>query len=229
MTESLRTRLSATLAALIIATIVLYLGTPSAQACSCLAPDPTRDLGFSNAAFVGELVDVVPIGESEFGTVNAFTFAVIEWVKADLGELVTVTSTGDGASCGLVAKPGSIMGILTSPGEAGQLSTGLCQVVEPDALLASVDESDPDTSLAPITTEELNGPLPGVPLEEPPPFEESGLPPVGLPQQPRPPNTPDTTSGISPAVVIGGLLGLGGASLYMLDRRRRTADDKNIW
>jgi hypothetical protein len=229
MTDSLSKRLSATLAALIIATIVLYLGTPSAQACSCLAPDPTRDLGFSNAAFVGELVDVVPIGESEFGTVNALTFTVIEWIKADLGELVTVTSTGDGASCGLVAKPGSIMGILTSPSETGQLSTGLCQVVEPDALLTSVDESDPDTSLPPITTEELNGPLLEIPLEEPPPFEEGGDPPVAFPGQPRPSDVPRTTSGISPVVVIGGLLGLGAISLYLLDRRRKTADDKNIW
>ncbi|GBE24881.1 hypothetical protein BMS3Bbin02_01163 [bacterium BMS3Bbin02] len=229
MTLSSRPAFSAITAAFVIATIILFLGTPQAQACSCLAPDPGRDLGFSNAAFIGELVDVVPIGESEFGTVNAFTFTVMEWVKADLGETVTVTSTGDSASCGLVGRVGDVMGILTGPSETGQLSTGLCQTVNPDMLTGFVDEGDPTTTVPPITVEELDEPIPEPPPDGPPFFEEPSVPPEALPQTPRPSESPDPTGGISPFAVIGGLLGFGGVSLYLLDRHRKVADDKDIW
>ncbi len=229
MTHSSRSGLAATIAAFLIGAIVVFLGTPQAQACSCLAPDPGSALGISNAAFIGELVDVVPIGESEFGTVNAFTFTVLEWVKADLGETVTVTSTGDSASCGLVGRPGDVMGILTSPSETGQLSTGLCQTVDPDMLTEFMDESDPTTTIPPIAVEELDEPSLAPPPDEAPLFEDPEIHPGALPETPRPSQRPDTTGGISPVMVIGGLLGLGAGSLYVLDRRRKIADDKNIW
>jgi len=216
MTHTSRSGLSGTLAALLVATILLFLGTPQAQACSCLAPDPARGIATANAAFVGELVDVATIGESEFGIVNAFTFSVIEWAKADLGDVVTVTSAGDSAACGLAGRPGDIMGILTSPGETGQLTTGLCQTVDPEALLGVIDDSDPTTSVPPITVEELEGFI-------------AEAPPTAFPETPRPSEIPVSTGGISPVAVIGGLLGLGGASLYLLDRRRKISDNKHIW
>lgn len=229
MTHTSRSGLSGILAALLIATILLFLGTPQAQACSCLAPDPARGIATANAAFVGEIVDVATIGESEFGIVNAFTFSVIEWAKADLGDVVTVTSAGDSAACGLAGRPGDIMGILTSPGETGQLTTGLCQTVDPEALLGVMNDSDPTTSVPPITVDELEGFVADAPLGDGPLFEDPEAPPTAFPQTPRPSEIPVSTGGISPVAVIGGLLGLGGASLYLLDRRRKITDNKHIW
>lgn len=80
MNDTLQRHTSNALAALLIALFLVFAATPPANACSCIAPDPARDLGASTAAFVRELVDIAPVGESALGRANALTFAVGEWV-----------------------------------------------------------------------------------------------------------------------------------------------------
>ncbi len=102
--------------------------------------DPATGLAEYPAAFVGTLVDV----SGQIGVVfssdadTVYRFEVEEWVKGDLGDFVDVHSAADGASCGIEVGIGNRAGVFLSV-EGGQLSSGLCSVIDADVLLAGVE------------------------------------------------------------------------------------------
>lgn len=239
MNDTIKRYSASALAALLIALFLIFAATPQANACSCIRPDPSRDLGSSAAAFVGELVDIVPASESEFGPTNALTFVVIEWVKADLGDVVTIISSESSASCGIVMKPGDVLGIMASLNASGRLASSMCQAVEAEVLSGAIFEGQPSSSVPAVTIEDLADGLAKLSGEPSPLFTEptrgstdEGLPVDALPNVPGFNDTarPLTSSGaVSPLVLIGGLIAIGASGLYVLDRRSAKRNTKDIW
>ncbi len=99
--------------------------------------DPATGLAEYPAAFVGTLVEVSGqsgvVFSSEADTV--YRFEVEEWVKGDLGDIIDVHSAADGSSCGIEVAIGNRAGVFLNV-EGGQLSSGLCSVIDADVLLA---------------------------------------------------------------------------------------------
>lgn len=233
MNDTLQRHTSSALAALLIALFLIFAATPHANACSCVAPDPARDLGASAAAFVGKLVDMAPTGESEFGQANALTFAVVEWVKADLGELVTIVTAENAAACGIVGKPGDIIGIMAYVDSSGRLASNMCQAVDAETLASAIFEGEPSSSIPAVTIEELDGTFVDLNGDLAPLFAEPGDErfPDALPNQLGDDGTrTQTPSGaMSPLFLIGALVAMGASALYVLDRRNARRNTKNIW
>jgi hypothetical protein len=131
----------ATLILLVLLTSVVGLVAPRpASACSCAELDPTTALDEYPAAFVGTLVDV----DGQLGAVfnsaddTVYRFEVESWVKGDLGRVVDVHSAADGASCGIEVGVGNRAGIMVRV-EGGEYHSSLCETIDADVLLASVE------------------------------------------------------------------------------------------
>jgi hypothetical protein len=108
-----------------------------ASACSCVPPDPARDLADVDAAFVGTAVsrrveERGPLRSS--GDPAYWTFDVERAVKGELPEKLVVRAPVDSASCGLELRPGERVGLLLEL-RGGEYESSLCRQVEPDLLI----------------------------------------------------------------------------------------------
>lgn len=99
--------------------------------------DPTTGLAEYPAAFVGTLVEV----EGQIGAAfssdadTIYRFEVEQWVKGDLGEVVDIHSSANGASCGIEVGVGNRAGIFVSE-QDGHFASSLCATIDADVLLA---------------------------------------------------------------------------------------------
>lgn len=160
-------RRSVLLLALTILATVAPMAT--AQACSCMAPDPARFLAESDFVFAGSLIErpeeAGAIGE--FGGENvAYLFEVDAVYKGDLRDAtVQVWSASNGAACGFempLAEPVAIAVSLSG----GQLTSGLCSTFAVEQLEAAAEQAGiqptiPSTQTAPgfdVAGEEVAAP-----------------------------------------------------------------------
>jgi hypothetical protein len=108
-----------------------------ASACSCVPPDPARDLAVVDAAFVGTAVSrrVEGRGPLRSSADPAYwTFDVERAVKGELPEKLVVRAPMDSASCGLELRPGQRVGLLLEV-RGREYESSLCRQVDPDLLL----------------------------------------------------------------------------------------------
>jgi hypothetical protein len=110
-------------------------GAERAFACSCVAPDPARDLPLADAAFVGRVLDR-SVDEPLFSSADPayWTFEVERAVKGVLPETLVVISAADGASCGLELALDQRIGLLLDK-HGGRYASNLCWQADPDELL----------------------------------------------------------------------------------------------
>ena len=99
-------------------------------ACSCMALNPGQALANAEMAFVGvvsQLTDYTQEGPF-FGSGDtvSYTFAVEEVLKGSAGGELVVTSTRDGASCGMTFGLAERWRIYAHARESGGLGTGIC-------------------------------------------------------------------------------------------------------
>lgn len=135
--------LVAALAVALAAVAALVAPVDDARACSCVRPDPERDLPRADAAFVGVL------DERREADASAFhTFDVERVAKGELGEEVVVRTHVSGASCGLEVAEGARIGLLLEAEGRGWTSN-LCKQVDPKALLAAAPGAGPPLPGAP--------------------------------------------------------------------------------
>ncbi|HEY7456808.1 MAG TPA: hypothetical protein VH703_05990 [Solirubrobacterales bacterium] len=120
------------LTAAIVALGALVL-TPGAQACSCARTTPAQAMRQADAAFVGELVRVVPRGRLRAD----YRYLVLRVYKRGKGirrgRMVSVRSTRRSSACGLPRRTGRRYGLMLRRGARGWTS-GLCGVVRPRLL-----------------------------------------------------------------------------------------------
>ena len=129
-----RTVSGAVAAFILVSFLVLALPRP-ANACSCAGPvDLPTAIDESQAAFVGSLIEKRDVGVGDFGNESIYVFEVEEWIKGDLGRVIEVRSASDGAGCGFEFFGDERIGAFLRS-EEGQLHSGLCEQVDPDALL----------------------------------------------------------------------------------------------
>lgn len=137
-----------------------------AHGCSCAPPsDIVEWVDQSEAAFVGTLIDKQDAGDGEFGRESIYVFAVEEWVKGDLGEVVEVRSASNGAACGFEFWDPEMRTGAVIYEEGGALHGGLCSQVDPDALLATAPDpgtvsGSPDPTVPPLLAPDLGGETP---------------------------------------------------------------------
>jgi len=121
------------LAAAIVATGACLLGAPSAQACSCVGPDPESGyasyLAGADGAIVAKLIEVKPIGN---GRKASFLDRVLEVYKRpnrfDVGERRRVVSATDSAACGIGYPIGSTHGVFLYR-QRGRYTSSLCSTI----------------------------------------------------------------------------------------------------
>jgi len=146
----------ATRAALLLGSLFLVVvalpGT--ARACSCARLEPRDAIASYEAAFVGTLIDRheggPPLPGWEGIQVDTFRFTVEHDVKGNLGAEVEVISSSDGASCGLEGIEGRSTGLFLTLTDDGVWTSGLCEQVEPEALLEAA---------APLPAPDGQGPI----------------------------------------------------------------------
>ena len=119
--------------ALVVSSLVgaamLAAGVEPAQACSCARGDPRTQLARAQAAFVGVFLGSRTLNATE----SIYRFRVQRAVKGRLGETVEVQSSSSGASCGIEARPGQVIGLfLYRRGQAW--TSGLCFQIAPASL-----------------------------------------------------------------------------------------------
>ena len=126
---------------LILATgMIVTVAERSALGCSCVqGDDPRSDLARSAGAFIGHLISTdKPTPEPGGGYTStqevAYHFRVDRAVKGRFGSTVEVYSAVSGASCGLESEPGRRIGLFLDRRD-GRWKSGLCQQVDPEALL----------------------------------------------------------------------------------------------
>jgi len=117
-----------------VAALVLFVAAaaPIARvyACSCMQLQPGDALANADVAFVGVVSKVTdyttegPIIRS--GDPVSYTFAVEEVLKGSAGSELVVTSTRDGASCGMTFGLAERWRIYAHAKESGGLGTGIC-------------------------------------------------------------------------------------------------------
>lgn len=112
---------------------VTLLGASSAQACSCVGPDPETGyaslLEGADGAIVAKLIDVKPIGN---GRTASFFYRVREVYKRlnrfDVGERRRVVSATDSAACGIGYPVGSTHGVFLYR-QRGHFTSSLCSTI----------------------------------------------------------------------------------------------------
>lgn len=134
-------------AALILAALSPVLALP-AEACSCASPGHLGEwVDQSEAVFVGTMVEKVDGGQDQFGAPSAiYVFEVETWVKGDLGEVIEVHSSADGASCGFEFWDPDMRTGAAIYEENGVLNGNLCSQVDPDVLLAAMAGPTPSAT-----------------------------------------------------------------------------------
>jgi hypothetical protein len=142
-----RTVKVAVVAALIAAAISPVLGIP-AEECSCASPGHLGEwVDQSEAVFVGTMVEKIDGGQDPFGGQGAiYVFEVETWVKGDLGEVIEVHSSVDGAACGFEFWDQNMRTGAAIYEENGVLNGGLCSQVDPDVLLAAMEGPTPSAT-----------------------------------------------------------------------------------
>ncbi len=127
----------ATVALLLLISFLVTAPPRPARACSCAGPiDLKTSIDGAEAAFVGTLIEKRDAGMGDFGGESVYVFEVEEWVKGDLGEVIEVRSASDGAGCGFEFFGEERIGAFLRL-EGGDLESGLCEQVDPDALLVA--------------------------------------------------------------------------------------------
>lgn len=116
-------------ASTLLAAAVLALGVDPAQACSCARGDPRSQLARADGAFVGTFLDSRALSAGE----SIYRFRVQDAVKGRFGEIVEIQSSSSGASCGIEARPGQVLGLFVYRRGQGWTS-GLCFQIAPSAL-----------------------------------------------------------------------------------------------
>lgn len=134
-------------AALIVAAISPVLAMP-AEACSCASPGHLGEwVDESEAVFVGTMVEKIDGGQDPFGGPGAiYVFEVETWVKGDLGDVIEVHSSVDGAACGFEFWDQDMRTGAAIYEENGVLNGGLCSQVDPDVLLAAMEGPTPSAT-----------------------------------------------------------------------------------
>jgi hypothetical protein len=130
-----------------------------AHACSCLAPDPGRQLPQADGAFNGTFLDrdeptPGPDGALSSGDAVEFRFRVDEVFKGEFGPQVGVLSANSSASCGLAAKPGDQIGLIVAQRD-GRWHGSLCSTYDANALRAEAGPGRRPS--APTTTGQDSG------------------------------------------------------------------------
>jgi len=122
------------LACAALAACLLALRVEPASACSCAGGDPRMALAGADAAFVGVYLDRRPAPGSGGGLGSSiYSFRVQEVVKGSLDQQVDVVSSSSGASCGIEATPGQILGLLLYR-SSGVWTSNLCRQMSPARL-----------------------------------------------------------------------------------------------
>jgi hypothetical protein len=131
---------------LVLGTIVA--GATPATACSCATVDPREGIQTSDGAFVGTLLSRTG---GPHDSTNTLHFVVEVAVKGDLGTEVDVTTSSNGASCGLEVAQGERVGLLLSRGDGGSSWwSSSCSRVDPEELLAAAKPLPPPDGIGPV-------------------------------------------------------------------------------
>jgi hypothetical protein len=115
-------------------------------ACSCMALLPGQALANADVAFVGVVRQVTDSMEGPIyssGDPVSYTFAVEEVLKGSAGGELVVTSTRDGASCGMAFGLAERWRIYAHAKESGGLGTGICSGNELRAEAVPIPAQEP--------------------------------------------------------------------------------------
>ena len=130
----MRARRLSPAAAVVVLGVLVF--TPGAQACSCARTAPAVAMRQADAAFVGELVRVIPRSRLRAD----YRYRVQRVYKRGKGirrgRVISVRSAKDSAACGLPRRSGRRYGLLLRRGE-GRWTGGLCGVLRPGLLEAA--------------------------------------------------------------------------------------------
>jgi hypothetical protein len=110
------------------ALLAAALSTPNeARACSCSAGTPEAHFAAATAVFEGRVVSIARTGDPEVGPgrLEVSLEVVQTWKAANTERLVVTTST-DGAACGVSFEQGRSYLVYASAGSDGRLVAGLC-------------------------------------------------------------------------------------------------------
>jgi hypothetical protein len=175
----------------------------SAQACSCMAPQPpVESARNADAVFHAKLVSVTDVpktGPHALGN-KMFTFAVVRTFKGQLDAQVNIQTTDNSAACGReYGSPGSEWLIYASIDDQGQAHDNLCSrtmpiadaakdIAELEAAAGTLDQPndpiDPDVEPGPSDPEpepvEPEGPEPTTPSKKGCAVVETETAPIGL-------------------------------------------------
>lgn len=92
----------ASLAAVLVAGMVVVGDASAAHACSCIAERPAQQAAEADAVFAGELISVTPARVDDSGLYqHAFRFDVDEVFVGPVGPTAEVLSSLGGAACGI--------------------------------------------------------------------------------------------------------------------------------
>lgn len=117
-----------------------------ASACSCADGDPREAIEAADAAIVG----VVRVASAQREDDEPrYRIEVEKPVKGSVGKVVTVHSTSDSTSCGLMLEVGSRNGLLLRR-HGDRWVAGLCNVMDPDRLLAAGEPLVPAERTGPV-------------------------------------------------------------------------------
>jgi hypothetical protein len=110
----------------------------SALACSCAPAAPSESLARSDAAIVGRLIEVEPMGVAH----ARYRYRVLRVYRGrgtiERGAVLTVLSPRGSASCALPDRLGRRYGLFLL-GEGGHWASGLCAVISPRRLRAAAE------------------------------------------------------------------------------------------
>lgn len=112
----------------------------SALACSCVRSTPAESLARSDAAIVGRLLAVEPVGTAPAGAGEGrFEYRILRVYRGATlrrGAILTLRSSLSGAACGLPRAIGRRYGLFLGRAGGGWQAS-LCSVVAPERLRAA--------------------------------------------------------------------------------------------
>ena len=127
-----------------VASATVFVGSGTALACSCLAPNAEALLASSDGAFVGTLLErpQPPVGvEFSSGDPAPSVFQIEESYKGELRSPITVISAISGATCGFELSEGDTASIFVNR-SGDHWEGGLCSTMGPEALAESSFEPE---------------------------------------------------------------------------------------
>ena len=119
----------------VIAAVVGLFAVPSsAQACSCIEPDPEQILARSDAAFIGVLTSVRILDESQpLNSGAIFRYRVKRAYGTEPGRYVRIVSSNSESLCGLPQQKNRTYAMAIDR-RRGHWESGLCQLLAPGDL-----------------------------------------------------------------------------------------------